>query len=70
MTGPKKPTDDTVVPSRLVTLRDLIEDLYAYLDETTLKRLWSYLWLPAAARLAWEERFPQLAELSRLIAAG
>ena len=44
-------------------------DLYAHLDEATLKRLWSYLWLPAAARRAWEERFPQLAELSRLAAA-
>lgn len=41
-------------------------DLYAYLDEATLKRLWSYLWLPSAVRTAWEKRFGQLAELSRL----
>lgn len=46
------------------------EDLSGYLDETTLKRLWSYLWLPPALRAAWERRFPQLAELSRLAAAG
>ena len=46
------------------------EDQYAYLDEATLKRLWSYLWLPPTLRSAWEDRFPQLAELSRLTAAG
>jgi hypothetical protein len=45
-------------------------DLYAYLDESTLLRLWSYLWLPPPLRAAWEDRFPRLAELSRLAAAG
>jgi hypothetical protein len=44
------------------------DDLYRYLDETTLKRLWSYLWLPPALRAVWEQRFPQFAELSRLAA--
>jgi hypothetical protein len=44
------------------------DDLYRYLDETTLKRLWSYLWLPSALRAVWEQRFPQFAELSRLAA--
>jgi hypothetical protein len=67
---------DLDAPGRIIDLYRtvLIEaaspaDLYAYLDEATLKRLWSYLWLPSALRTAWEERFPQLAELSRLATA-
>lgn len=47
-----------------------LQDLYDFLDEATLRRLWVYLWLPPAARLAWEQRFVQLAELSRLAIAG
>jgi hypothetical protein len=46
------------------------QDLHAYLDDATLRQLWSYLWLPPALRAGWEQRFPQLAELSRLTAAG
>lgn len=46
------------------------EDLHTYLDDTTLRQLWSYLWLPPALRAAWEQRFPQLAELTRLSTAG
>jgi hypothetical protein len=68
---------DLDAPGRIVDLYRAVlieavapDDLYRYLDETTLKRLWSYLWLPPALRAAWEQRFPQLAELSRLAAAG
>jgi len=64
-------------PGRIVDLYRTVlieaaspDDLYAYLDEATLRRLWVYLWLPVAVRLAWEDRFPQLAELSRLATAG
>ena len=67
---------DLDAPGRIVDLYRtvLIEaatpsNPHAYLDEATLRRLWSYLWLPSAVRLTWEERFPQLAELSRLAAA-
>lgn len=45
-------------------------DLHTYLHKATLKRLWSYLWLPPALRRAWEQRFPELAALSRLAEAG
>ena len=68
---------DLDAPGRIIDLYRTVliealtpEDLYGYLDETTLKRLWSYLWLPPALRAAWERRFPHLAELSRLAAAG
>jgi len=33
------------------------QDLYAYLDEKVLGRLWALLWLPAQLRKAWEQRF-------------
>jgi hypothetical protein len=68
---------DLDAPGRIIDLYRVVlieatspADLHTYLDEGTLKRLWSYLWLPPALRTAWEERFPQLAELSRLTAAG
>jgi len=68
---------DLDAPGRIVDLYRtvLIEatsptDLHAYLDEGTLKRLWSYLWLPPALRMLWERRFPELAELSRLAEAS
>jgi len=67
---------DLDAPGRIIDLYRtvLIEaanpaDLYAYLDVGTLQRLWSYLWLPLELRMAWEDRFPQLAELSRLAKA-
>jgi hypothetical protein len=54
-------------PGRLVDLYRTVlieatrpEDLHAYLDQKTLKRLWSYLWLPSDLRRAWEDRFPEL----------
>jgi hypothetical protein len=37
------------------------EDLEAYLDGGTLRRLWGQLVLPAPVRLLWERRFPELA---------
>jgi hypothetical protein len=68
---------DLDAPGRIIDLYRTVlieatspEDLHTYLDEATLKRLWSYLWLPPALRSAWEDRFPQLAELSRLTVAG
>jgi hypothetical protein len=41
------------------------QDLYAYLDEKVLRRLWALLWLPSQLRTAWEQRFPVLAEIRR-----
>lgn len=68
---------DLEAPGRIVDLYRTVlieatnvQDLNTYLDETILKRLWSYLWLPPALRAVWEERFLALAELSRLSAAG
>jgi hypothetical protein len=46
------------------------QDLYTYLDETVLLRLWAMLWLPAQLRRAWEQRFPVLAEIRRITAAA
>jgi hypothetical protein len=67
---------DLDTPGRIVDLYRAVlieatraEDLYAYLDDTMLKRLWSFLWLPPSLRAAWDLRFPELAELSRLAAA-
>jgi hypothetical protein len=68
---------DLDAPGRIIDLYRTVlieattpEDLHAYLDEATLKRLWSYLWLPTVLRSLWEQRFPQLRELSRLTTAG
>jgi hypothetical protein len=46
------------------------QDLYAYLDERVLRRLWALLWLPALLRRTWEQRFPILAEISRITATA
>jgi hypothetical protein len=46
------------------------QDLYAYLDEKFLRRLWALLWLPVQLRRAWEQRFPVLAEISRVTATA
>jgi hypothetical protein len=35
-------------------------DLHTYLDEATLRRLWTFLWLPDDLRRAWEDHFPEL----------
>lgn len=45
------------------------QDPYEYLDAGTLRRLWAMLWLPIQLRRAWEQRFPVLAEISRVTAA-
>ena len=37
------------------------DDLSNYLDRDTLIELWPTMWLPAALRLRWEDRFPELA---------
>jgi hypothetical protein len=36
------------------------EDLRAWLDARLLAHLWPRLWLPAALRRMWEDRFPEL----------
>jgi hypothetical protein len=68
---------DLDAPGRIVDLYRAVlieaaspQDLYAYLDERVLRRLWALLWLPAALRKAWEQRFPVLAEISRITAAA
>ncbi|MGH3260509.1 MAG: hypothetical protein ACRDNS_00795 [Trebonia sp.] len=68
---------DLDAPGRIVDLYRtvLIEaagpaDLYAYLDAAMLRRLWAMLWLPTALRRAWEQKFPVLAEISRVTATA
>jgi hypothetical protein len=58
-------------PGRLVDLYRTVlieavrpDDLRAYLDRETLRRLWSYLWLPRDLRQSWEQRFPELSVTS------
>lgn len=46
------------------------QDLYAYLDAGTLRRLWAMLWLPVQLRRSWEQKFPALAEISRVTATA
>ena len=55
---------DPDAPGRVVDLYRAVlieaaapQDLYAYLDEKVLGRLWALLWLPAQLRKAWEQRF-------------
>ena len=68
---------DLDAPGRLVDLyRTVIieaaapEDLYAYLEAGTLRRLWSYMWLPPAVREAWQARFADLATIGALAASA
>jgi hypothetical protein len=68
---------DLDAPGRVVDLYRAVlieaaspQDLYAYLDERVLRRLWALLWLPAQLRRAWELRFPVLAEISRITATA
>lgn len=63
-------------PGRIVDLyRTVINeaaspaDLHTYLDTTTLKQLWAYMWLPPEIRRTWENRFPELAQISHLASA-
>jgi hypothetical protein len=46
------------------------QDLYTYLDAAVLRRLWAMLWLPAQLRRAWEQKFPVLAQISRITATS
>ncbi len=46
------------------------EDLHDYLDAGTLRRLWSYLWLPPAVRRLWQARFADLAAIDALAASA
>jgi len=66
---------DLDAPGRVVDLYRAVlieaaspQDLYAYLDERVLRRLCALLWLPAQLRRVWEQRFPVLAEISRITA--
>jgi hypothetical protein len=68
---------DLDAPGRVVDLYRAVlieaaspQDLYAYLDDGILRRLWALLWLPAQLRRAWEQRFPVLAEISRITATA
>jgi hypothetical protein len=68
---------DLDAPGRVVDLYRAVlieaaspQDLYAYLDERVLRRLWALLWLPAQLRKVWEQRFPILAEISRITATA
>lgn len=68
---------DLDAPGRVVDLYRAVlieaaspQDLYAYLNERVLRRLWALLWLPAQLRKAWEQRFPVLAEISRITATA
>jgi hypothetical protein len=44
------------------------EDLRSWLDARVLARLWPSLWLPAALRRLWEDRFPELTALRPQVA--
>jgi hypothetical protein len=66
---------DLDAPGRIIDLYRAVlieaatpQDLYAYLDAGTLRRLWALLWLPAQLRRMWEQKFPVLAEISRMTA--
>lgn len=68
---------DLDAPGRIVDLYRAVlieaatpQDLYAYLDAAVLRRLWAMLWLPAQLRRAWEQKFPVLAEISRITATA
>ena len=58
---------DLDAPGRVIDLYRAVlieaadpQDLYAYLDDRILLRLWALLWLPFQLRKAWEQRFPVL----------
>ena len=68
---------DLDAPGRIVDLYRAVlieaaspQDLYAYLDDEVLRRLWALLWLPAQLRRAWEQRFSVLAEIRRITATA
>jgi len=66
---------DLDAPGRIIDLYRAVlieaatpQDLYAYLDAGMLRRLWALMWLPAQLRRSWEQKFPVLAEISRMTA--
>lgn len=68
---------DLDAPGRIIDLYRAVlieaatpQDLYAYLNAGTLRRLWAMLWLPTQLRRAWEQKFPVLAEISRMTSAA
>jgi hypothetical protein len=68
---------DLNAPGRIVDLYRTVlieaaspQDLQEYLNAAVLRRLWALLWLPAQLRKAWEQKFPVLAEISRITAAA
>jgi hypothetical protein len=76
-TGRGNAVYDLDTPGRVVDLYRAVlieaatpQDLYAYLDERVLRRLWALLWLPAQLRRGWEQRFPVPAEISRITASA
>jgi hypothetical protein len=68
---------DLDAPGRIIDLYRAVlieaatpQDLYGYLDAGVLRRLWAMLWLPAQLRRSWEQKFPVLAEISRMTATA
>ena len=53
--------DLAVMYERVIRESRTAEDLAAFLDAATLRRLWPSLIIPAPARMVWEARFPELA---------
>jgi hypothetical protein len=53
--------DLAVMYERVIRESQTAGDLAAFLEATTLRRLWPNLIIPAPARIKWEVRFPELA---------
>lgn len=63
-------TYDLGKPARLASMYRVVlneagcaDDLQAWLHDRLLTTLWPALWLPAALRRVWEDRFPELTAL-------
>jgi hypothetical protein len=64
-----EPGDVLVMYQTVLNEATTPDDLGRWLDAATLRRLWTSLWLPPGLRALWEERFPELASLPRLMAS-
>jgi hypothetical protein len=64
-----EPGDVLVMYQTVLNEATTPDDLARWLDATTLRRLWTSLWLPPRLRALWEARFPELASLPRLMAS-